>query len=498
VLAVVAPRNKVSNAVTLNEDHKGKVSIEFVASDKRAVTGKELLRRWREKVCDIQGALELRFDSNLNNPVPDVALNIYGENLDTLKKAAEALKKSLIEYQGVYEVRDSLQSGRKQVSIKIKPVARNLGLTLDDVGRQVQQAFRGIEVQSFYRGEDKVNVMVRYPDDARDSLWHLENMHVRLSDGTTTPLLHVAEIADGTGAPSIRRIDRKRVVTVTAFVDSQTTTASKVISQLEQTALRNFSSEFPDLRWSVTGKQKSINEFFSEMGKSYLFAMIAIYLLMAVLFGSYSQPLMVMYAIPFGIIGSLLGHWIVGIDLTLWSFVGMIAVSGVVINDNLVLVDFINERRRAGDSVIEAIVQAGTARFRPIVLTSITTFVGLLPIILETSVQAQFLIPMAVSLSFGVLFATFISLILVPSAYLALNQCKSFLNNALSKLHRKYRGRQESEVDIEQAYQEGYRAGVNNRAFKDSPFKNEVLAASWEAGWVDGNHEQQIALGEGG
>ncbi|WP_144391876.1 efflux RND transporter permease subunit [Pleionea sediminis] len=497
ILAVIAPRVKTSNANSQNQEHKGRVSIEFVDSEKRKIAGKELLRRWRNLVGDINGALELRFESNLNNPIPDLAINFYGDNLNTLKTVAEDFKSQMIKHRGVYEVRDSLQSGRKQVTIQLLPVARDLGLTLNDLGNQVQQAFHGIEVQSFYRGEDEVKVMVRYPDSARGSLWHLENMHIRLTDGSTTPLLHVAEVTDGTGAPTIQRIDRKRVVTVSAFVDNNITSAAKVMKQLEQSTLTNLSVDYPGVRWGITGKQKSIKEFFASMGQSYSFALIIMYLLMAVLFGSYSQPLMVMYAIPFGIVGSLLGHWITGVDVTLWSFVGMIAVSGVVVNDNLVLVDFINEKRREGVSIIESIKEAGAARFRPIILTSLTTFVGLMPIILETSVQAQFLIPMAVSLSFGVLFATFISLILVPSAYLTLDQ----LNKAFQRLHHKlrllFKVHQDWDIDIEQAYEEGFRAGMSNKPLHTPPFKNDVIAASWEAGWNDGYYSRKGLQPEG-
>ncbi|WP_179957834.1 efflux RND transporter permease subunit [Exilibacterium tricleocarpae] len=495
VLAVVAPRQKVSNADSQNQEHRGNVSIEFVASKNRKVNGKAVLSRWREKVGDIQGALELRFESNLNSPVPDFAINFYGASLSTLKSVTEDVKKQLIEYRGVYEIRDSLQSGRKQVAIQMRPAARDLGLTLSDVGQQVQQAFHGIEVQSFYRNEDEVKVMVRYPDRARDSLWHLENMHIRLADGSTTPLLHVAEIEDGTGAPTIKRIDRKRVVTVTAFVDNNEASVAKVMTELEQSVLKDLALKYPDIRWGITGKQKTTQEFFHMMGKSYLFALIIMYLLMAVLFGSYSQPLMVMYAIPFGVIGSLLGHWITGVDITLWSFVGVIAVSGIVINDNLVLVDFINVKRREGVPLVDAIRDAGVAKFRPIILTSLTTFVGLMPIILETSVQAQFLIPMAVSLSFGVLFATFISLILVPAAYLTLNQVNGWASRLLGKLRAWFSLRKEWEVDIEQAYQEGFRQGFNRKPFDSHHFTNEVLTASWEAGWADGSSEYELHSG---
>ncbi|NOZ53174.1 MAG: efflux RND transporter permease subunit [Gammaproteobacteria bacterium] len=409
----------------------GEVAIELAPAETRVIANAEIVRRWREAIGNIPEAIELSFNSSLQNNGPGIDIELSGLKIEAIRNTANALKAQLREYPGVYDVQDSFETGKREIRIQIKPHAQNLGLNFDDLARQVRQAFYGEEVQRVQRGRDEVKVFIRYPEKERSSLYMLENMTIRLSNGAVVPLSNVANIEYDRGPGEIKRIDRKRIVRVTAYIEDSKTTSGKVMEDLRSGFFSTFSTQFPSIRWSLSGSQKNQKELIDAMINGFIMAILGIYALMAIPFRSYLQPLIVVSAIPFGLIGAIIGHLLLGLDVSLLSLSGMIAVSGVVVNDNLVLVDYINRARQQGASVAKAIREAGAARFRPILLTSLTTFAGLTPLMLEKSVQAQFLIPMAVSLAFGVMFATTVSLLLIPAAYYILEDVKNITEQKL-------------------------------------------------------------------
>jgi len=405
-------------------DHVGEVALSLRGSESRKVDSAEILKLWRESVGEIAGASELTFQSSLRDSGPDISIELTGKNTEELSLAAQSLKKQLTSYAGVHDIQDSYEAGKREIRLQLKPQAEHLGLTTQLLAGQVRQAFYGEEVQRIQRGRDDVRVFVRYPKEQRESLYFLETMFIRLSDGVDIPLREVANIEYSSSPSEILRIDRKRVITVSARVDETKAVPAQIKESLNNDFLKNLDKQYASVSWSKSGSQKDQEEMIDAMVRGFGLAMLGIYALMAIPFKSYAQPLMVMSAIPFGLIGAILGHIILGLDISLLSLSGMIAVAGVVVNDNLVLVDYINRKRQAGVHLSQAIRDAGAARFRPIILTSLTTFAGLTPLMLEESVQAQFLIPMAVSMAFGVMFATVVSLLLVPASYYILDDLK--------------------------------------------------------------------------
>ncbi|MCW8933786.1 MAG: efflux RND transporter permease subunit [Gammaproteobacteria bacterium] len=408
-------------------DHVGEVSISLRASEDRQVESAEILRLWRQAVGKIPAATQLTFQSNLRDSGPEISIDLTGRDENELSIAAKALKKKLHQYSGVYDIQDSYEAGKKEIRLHLKPEAEFLGINAKLLARQVRQAFYGEEVQRIQRGRDDVRVFVRYPKGQRQSVYFLETMFIHLNNGVDVPLSEVADIEYTSSPSEILRIDRKRVISVSARVDQSLAVPAQINESINKDFLTNLEKQFAGVKWSKSGSQKDQQEMVSAMIRGFILALIGIYALMAIPFKSYSQPLMVMSAIPFGLIGALLGHMLLGLDISLLSLSGMIAVAGVVVNDNLVLVDYINRKREAGVELTRAIRDAGAARFRPTVLTSLTTFAGLTPLMMERSVQAQFLIPMAVSLAFGVMFATVVSLLLVPASYYILEDIKRHL-----------------------------------------------------------------------
>jgi len=408
-------------------DHVGEVSLSLRASEDRQIDSTEIIKLWREAVGEISAATQLTFQSSLRDSGPDISIDLTGRNTPELLIAAKALKKQLQQYAGIYDIQDSFDAGKKEIRLHLKPEAEYLGVNAKLLAHQVRQAFYGEEVQRVQRGRDDVRVFVRYPKAQRQSVYFLETMFIHLDNGVDVPLSEVANIEYTSSPAEILRVDRKRIITISARVDESRGVPAQIKQSLKTDFLNSLSDKFQGVKWSKSGGQKNQDEIIEAMVSGFILAMIGIYALMAIPFRSYSQPLMVMSAIPFGLIGALLGHILLGLDVSLLSLSGMIAVAGVVVNDNLVLVDYINRKRAAGVEMSAAIREAGAARFRPIILTSLTTFAGLTPLMLERSVQAQFLIPMAVSLAFGVMFATVVSLLLVPASYYILEDVKKYL-----------------------------------------------------------------------
>nr|VFJ60476.1 MAG: Multidrug efflux pump subunit AcrB [Candidatus Kentron sp. FW] len=405
--------------------HITQVTLELVPPEERtvAVTTYELVREWRRTIGQIPGARELGFRAEIGRTSEPIDIQLVGESFDELTAAAARVKKRLSEYPGVFDIQDSFDVGREEIELTLRPEAELLGLSVSDLGRQVRQAFFGAEAQRIQRGRDDIRVMVRYPAVERRSETSLAQMRIRTPSGTEVPFDTVADMEIGTGFSTIRRIDRHRSVNVTADADKEKTDMNRIMVDM-RAFLAELRERWPGVRYTLEGELREQRESFASLYAGLLFVLFTVYALLAIPFRSYVQPVIVMGVIPFGVIGALLGHMIMGINLSIMSIVGLLALSGVVVNDSLVLVDYINRRRREGIPLIDATRIAGIARFRPILLTSLTTFAGLMPLFFDRSTQAQFLIPMAVSLGFGILYATLLTLFLVPVGYLILEDTR--------------------------------------------------------------------------
>ena len=423
--------------------HLGEVTIELEPAENRSIGSEELATRWRELTGVIADAEVLTFSSALFDPGDDIDIQFTGNDIGELTRAADELKEILAGFAGVYDISDSFREGKQEIKLDIKPSAEIYGLRLDDVARQVRQAFYGEEAQRIQRGRDDIKVMVRYPEDERRSLGDLENMRIRTPDGLEVPFGEVADATVGRGFASIKRINRRRAVNVTSQVDDTQGNAGQIIAALGAEILPEIAARNPGVFYDFEGQEAERRDSMDGLKRGFIVALFAIFALLAIPLRSYIQPVLIMSAIPFGLVGAVWGHVIMGLDLTILSMFGLVALTGVVVNDSLVMVDFVNRKRREGLDFEVAAREAGMARFRPILLTSLTTFFGLTPLILEKSMQARFLIPMAISLAFGVMFATFITLILIPCGYVILEDVGAFF--------RRLRGRKEADVVRETA-----------------------------------------------
>lgn len=412
------PMGRVINTSASNV---GEVTVELLPTEQRIYNSEQLGIKWRDAIGGIPEAVEVTIQSSMMNPGNDVDVQLAGPDMDTLRAAADDVKRELLNFAGVYEITDSFRAGKEELKLGIKPAAEGLGLSLQDLGRQVRQAFYGEEAQRIQRGRDDVRVMVRYPRDERRSIGDLENMRIRTPDGGEVPFGQVAVVEPGRGFASIARVDRNRAVNVTAAVDASVTSSNQVINELETRILPDVLSRYPNVFYTFEGAQAEMSDAIGGLQRGFLLALLMIFALLAIPLKSYIQPLIIMSAIPFGLVGAVWGHIVMGIDVTMMSMFGLVALSGVVVNDSLIMVDFINRKRELHADMNVALREAGVNRFRPILLTSLTTFFGLAPLMFEQSFDAAFMVPMAVSLAFGVVFATVITLILVPTSYLILD-----------------------------------------------------------------------------
>jgi len=405
----------------------GEVAIELAGADVRPVDAKVIAQRWRDETPPIPGIEELRFDSALFSGGDAIDIELAATDVAMLESAADRLKARLAEYNGVIDIADSFQEGKQEVKLSLLPSAEPLGITLEDLSRQVRQAFYGAEAQRIQRGRDDIRVMVRYPRAQRRSLSDLDNLRIRAPGGAEVPFYAVARIERGRGYATIKRADRRRVINVTADVDETVANANEVLDSLRSDFMPMLMADYPGLTYDLEGVQREQKNTAEALFRNGFVALMLIYALLAVPLRSYGQPLIIMAVIPFGFVGAIAGHLIMQLNLSLMSTFGVVALSGVVVNSSLVLVHYVNQCRKEGKPLSEAVREAGVARFRPIALTSLTTFAGLTPLLLERSVSAQFLIPMATSLAFGVIFASSISLFLVPSLYLILEDVKQLV-----------------------------------------------------------------------
>ncbi len=396
---------------------------ELIPSENRKEVGaRDFVDKWRENLAPIPGAEKTSFTGTIgpgNRTAIDFQLE--GNDVEQLDAAAAELKEALEQYPGVYDVADSFTVGKQEIKLNILPEAEVLGLTQNDLARQVRAGFYGAEAQRVQRGKDEVKIMIRYPEEERKSINTLEEMRVRGNDGREVPFESVAQAEYGRGYAVIERTDRRRVVHVTAQVDKENQEPDKVIKAVQEEELVAILDRYPGVSVTLSGESEDQQVTLSAMLRNFVIALFVIYALMAVPLKSYLQPFIIMFVIPFGIVGAVIGHMLFQMPISVLSLCGIIALSGVVINDGIVMVDFINRNIARGLPILKAVREAGAARFRPIILTSLTTFVGLSPMLAEQSLQAQFLIPMAVSLAFGILFATVITLVLLPSLYIILN-----------------------------------------------------------------------------
>lgn len=418
ILASAGGRGGVSN--------KGSVRFEITPPESRelAITSSELVREWRKLIGPIPGAESITFRAEIGRSSDPIHVQFKASSLEILKEVTDKVKVRLATYPTVFDIADSLSNGKEELQIELTEQGKALGITRMSISRQVRNSFFGSQVQRIQRGRDDVRVMVRLPLDERRTTADLENILIITSSGGSVPLSHVAKLIPGKSPSTISRIDRYRTANVSADVEKSNTNMTVLQADLKA-YLDELVVHYPGVSHSLEGEAKEQRESFGSLGWALLFVFFIIYALLAIPFKSYIQPLIVMSIIPFGMIGAVVGHWIMGLPLTIMSLLGMLALIGVVVNDSLVLVDFINKKCSEGGPLMKAVLTAGAARFRPVMLTSLTTFIGLMPLLFEQSTQAQFLIPMAVSLGFGILFATVITLILVPVNYLIVERLKA-------------------------------------------------------------------------
>lgn len=418
------------SANKVGQSHLGELVFYITPPEERKlkIGTRELANEWRERIQErggIVGAKELYFRAEIGRGRDPIKVQLRGINIDNLIDAAAKVRGKLGKYEGLYDIADNLDESLDEIQLRIRPEAEQFGLTMFDLARQVRQAFFGEEIQKILRDRDEIRVMLKFPRADRQSIAALESMRIRTANGQEVPFTTVAEATIAKSFPRIDRIDRNRAVEISADADKETTDLGAIREDLAEwltAELRNY----PGTTYSFEGEARDERENSYSMYIGGALIIFGIYAMLAIPFRSYLQPLVVMSVIPFGLIGAVLGHLLEdylkqrtgGMPLSFLSYFGMLALSGVVVNDSLVLVDYINRRRKAGDTLIEAVSGAGAARFRAIILTSATTFAGLFPLIRMQATQAQFLIPMAVSLGYGIIFATLITLFFVPINYL--------------------------------------------------------------------------------
>ncbi len=405
------------------------VMVSLVPMNQRDISGTGFAREWRERAGRLPEMESLIFDATAGGPRggSPVDVQLSHRDMEVLERAAKDLAAALQTYEGVVDIDDGFAAGKPQFDLSIRPEAESLGLTPLELGRQIRYTFWGAEALRQQRGRDTVQVMVRLPQAERTSEQDVEQLIIRTPQGGEIPLSAAAEVRRGSSYTSITRTDGRRTIHVTADIEEKVTGGGKVIASLTAGELPALMDRYPGLHYSLEGAEREGRDSMRSLFKGFAIALMVMYVLIAIPFNSYIQPVMVLSAIPFGFIGAVAGHMIMGYSLSLISMMGLLALSGVVVNDSLVLVHAANGMRNRGMAVKEAVAAAGIRRFRPILLTSLTTFFGLMPMIFETSLQARFLIPMAISLGFGVLFATFIILLMVPAFYIIIEDLRGLL-----------------------------------------------------------------------
>jgi multidrug efflux pump subunit AcrB len=426
---------RVAEGVKTNVRGQNFIDVEIVMKppSQRDMTAQDVIELWRDEIGDIEGVDQISFEAERGPAgyLPDISVDLSHSDIDVLENASQAFLERVERFNATRDVSDNYNRGKAQLDFKLLPEGRRLGLTPEDVGRQLRSAFYGSLAMRQLRGINEIEVRVKLPREQRRDIYNLEDLVIQTPAGVEVPLLDVAEFNKGEAFTSINRRNGRRVVTVS--MDAEPANAvSRVLESIRSETLPQLREDFPGITWTFEGSQAEMRESTQALWGTFGLAMIVIYALLAVAFKSYSQPIIVMGAIPFGIVGAVIGHILLGYDLSLVSLMGVIALSGVVLNDSLIMIDLANRKRKEGASIYDAIHEAGLRRFRPIALTTLTTFGGLTPMILETSRQAANLIPMAISLGFGIVFATSIILVIVPCLYLILEDVIATVNNPVT------------------------------------------------------------------
>ena len=416
----------IVNVYTFAQGNKVSATIDLIPTEGRKTEVRNISNHWREAIGDITDMKDFEISYQSWRRDKTLKFVLASDSRKTLEAASHDLELELEKFSGVYDITDTLRSAKQEILIDLKPQAETLGLSANDLARQVRQGFFGEEVQRIARGPYDVRVKVRYPADARRSLESLKNMRVRAPDGTQVPFETVANVHFGKGATTIRRLNRHSVVEVTGGINAKKTNPREVVRKVTLTVIPELQKKYPDLEFLLEGDQKEIGIFIGGLKIAGFTSLFGMYVLIAIAFRSYLQPLLVMFAIPFGYIGAVIGHLFFGLPWSMFSFFGVVATAGVVVNDNLVLIDYINILRERGVNVVDAVREAAASRFRPILLTTLTTFFGLMPITFQKAPQAQYLIPMAISLAFGVVLASVVTLVLMPTMYIWMDKFRSW------------------------------------------------------------------------
>lgn len=414
----------------------GTIFVELEKGEAREIDGFAIVNQWRELVPEMVGVKAMNFQGSIGGGGGyDIEFMLSGSDLDQLASAALDLRTAMADYDGVFDISDTFGAPQEEIQLRLLPAADSLGITLQDLATQVWFAFFGAEAQRIQRDDEEVRVMVRYPLSERRSIGNLEAMRIRTADGREVPFNVVAEAVEAEGYSTIGRVNGVRAVNVRARVDKDNVEPFAIIRDLRAEHIPSILERHPNVRLGLEGASQEEQDALGALAIGFIFAMFGIYALIAVPLKSYSQPLIIMSVIPFGIIGAVVGHLVLGMPVSILSLFGIIALAGVVVNDSLILVDYVNQSRQEGQNMRQAVVDAGCARFRAVVLTSLTTFAGLLPIVLERSMQAQLVIPMAISLAFGILFATVITLLLIPCLYIVLEDIKNIFRPKTNNTH---------------------------------------------------------------
>ncbi len=413
--------------VDLRSRTRAQIMVKLVDPEDRAINTFELGDLWRKAIPPLPGVKNLSISDNLfggDREDGDISFRLESRDDAQLVAAAQELKAKLNSIKGVGDVNDSRQTSTKEIQFKLKPLAYSLGLTMADIASQVAYSFYGLEAQRILRDGEEVRVMVRYPLSQRNSVGNVDDVLIQAPNGAELPLSELADITLTDGVNSIRRENGNKTINVWASVDAAQVEPFKVANDIRDNFIPQLKRKYPLLKSELSGQIQEQMDGLMENLRNFVISLLVIYTLLAIPLRSYTQPIMIMTVIPFGIIGAVFGHLLLDMDLNALSIFGIIAASGVVVNDSLVMVDFINNARKQGMALHQAVIEAGCKRFRAIMLTSLTTFIGLVPIMMETSMQAKIVIPMAVSLAFGVLFATIVTLVLIPSLYVIMDDFK--------------------------------------------------------------------------
>ena len=425
--------------------HLGSVQAILLDSERRGIHSKDLMVQWEKEIGPIPGVKSLTF-AGLQAGPPGAPIEVWlqGHNMNDILAAADDLMDRLRKFEGVYQIRSDFSQGKNEMRLELKPEARTLGLTVDDLARQIYAGYYGAEAVRLQRGRDDIRIKVRYTADERSRISDLERVRIRTRNGHEVPLMSVADISFAPGYSTITRTDGMRRVAVSAGVDTNKANANEIFSELSSNFFPQLKRRYPELHVALQGEQKKMRESFDSLYVAYPLAILGIFIIIATMFRSYAQPFIIIFTVPFGIIGAVMGHLLLGYDLSIMSIFGMVALTGVVVNDAIVLIERINENIAEGMPFFDAILNGGARRFRAIFLTSLSTVGGLAPLIMETDIQAKFLIPMALSIAAGIAFATVLTLVLVPSLLALLSDFRLLV-------HRLRYGFWPKRVDVEPA-----------------------------------------------